>query len=566
MLFTLHRYVFRELFRVFILAAVALTLILSLGSVLQPIQEYGVGPRQVVYLMGYFLPITLTFVLPMAALFAGALVYGRLASDNELDACRASGISLPAMTYPGLALAIMVAIANLILSFYVMPVFVHRAEQSFKADAKQILFRNIQRRRYYELPPDGRYLIYADQANLQNDTLLGAVVTEMKDNQIEKIIVAEVAKVIFNVNETFSQVQIIAYKSIQMGAEGEGGAELGSVTREVSSLLGDEINFKKIDEMRRIQADPMQFYPVAQLAREMYGQLFIELLAEDIGQGTRDEGRGARGEGKASLPPLLPQGPQAPPPAAPGPRPEAGAWYELLGEPNSVKFTARQYRVQDADVELFDDVMVVEYDTDSRQPLHTFTCARASLHLEGDPLAPTLTMDISSARDVDSGQLTMRYIVRGLIPPQPVEDKANEFKTRKGSLKPQEMAAGLSAIPGLQPSTDLRRLRDRLHWEILTAFVQIKAEIHSRLVFGMGCIPMILIGIGLGIIKKGGHLLSAFGASCVPAAVLAVCIMSGKQLTQNMSAQTISGIGLMWGGLGVLSLLAAGIYGWLFKH
>ena len=112
--------------------------------------------------MGYFLPITLTFVLPIAALFAAALVYGRFASDNELDACKASGISLLTLVYPGLALAIMVAIANLILSFHVMPAFVHRAEKSLKADAKQILFRNIQRRGYYELPPDEQYRIYAD--------------------------------------------------------------------------------------------------------------------------------------------------------------------------------------------------------------------------------------------------------------------------------------------------------------------------------------------------------------------------------------------------------------------
>ena len=48
MLFTIHRYIFRELMRVFILATVALTLILSLGSILQPVQEYGAGPRQVV--------------------------------------------------------------------------------------------------------------------------------------------------------------------------------------------------------------------------------------------------------------------------------------------------------------------------------------------------------------------------------------------------------------------------------------------------------------------------------------------------------------------------------------
>ena len=68
----------------------------------------------------------------MAALFAASLVYGRFASDNELDACRASGISLLTLVYPGLVLAILVAIANLILSFYVTPAFVQRAEKSLE--------------------------------------------------------------------------------------------------------------------------------------------------------------------------------------------------------------------------------------------------------------------------------------------------------------------------------------------------------------------------------------------------------------------------------------------------
>jgi len=520
------------------LAAIALTLILSLGSILQPIQEYGVGPRQVVYLMGYFLPITLTFVLPMAALFAGALVYGRLASDNELDACRASGISLPAMTYPGLALAIIVAIANLLLSFYVMPVFVHRAEKSFKADAKQILFRNIQRRRYYELPPDSRYLIYADQANMQNDTLLGAVVAERNNNQIENIIMAEVAKVVFTAHETFSEVQITAVNSGQMGAAGEGGAQLGSLTKEVGSLLGDEINFKKIDDMRRIQADPMEFYPVAQLAREMYAQLIVELLVEDI--------RSRMAPGISNFP--------------------ASGGVELLGEPNSVKFTARQCRVRDAEVELSDEVRVVEYDTDSRQPLRTLTCAEASLHLEGDPLAPTLTMDLRSPQETGSSQLRMRYVISGLIAPDAVKARAGEFKTRHGSLQPEKLASALSQVTQFQPSPALTSLQDKLERQIRKTFVEIKAEIHSRLVFGTGCVPMIMIGIGLGIIKKGGHLLSAFGASCVPAAVLIVCIMSGKQLTQNLNAQTVSGVTLMWAGLGFLVLLTLGIYTRLLRH
>jgi hypothetical protein len=52
MIFTLQRYIFREAFKVFVLAAVALTLIMSLGSIVRPVQEYGVGPRQALHLIG----------------------------------------------------------------------------------------------------------------------------------------------------------------------------------------------------------------------------------------------------------------------------------------------------------------------------------------------------------------------------------------------------------------------------------------------------------------------------------------------------------------------------------
>jgi lipopolysaccharide export LptBFGC system permease protein LptF len=545
MLFTLHRYIFQELLRIFILAVVALTLMLSLGSILQPVQEFGVGPRQVIHLMGYFLPITLTFVLPMAALFACSLVFGRFASDSELDACRASGISLIRLVYPGLVLAIIVAIANLLLSFYVMPVFVQRAEKSLKTDAKKILFRNIQRRSYYELPPDYRYMIYADQVDMEKDVLLGVIVIEKKNDKIKYIFTAEAAKVSFNPHERFNEVRILAYKSGQMGAESEAGAEWGALTAELGSLLSDEIKFKKIDEMKKIEADLMNFYPIEKLARETYAQVIIELLAQDINAGItkRDE---------------------TPPESAD----DAGGFYELLGIPNSVKFIAGQCSAQDEEVELSgkDEVVVIEYNTDSKETLRTLICEKALLHIEGDKLAPTLTMDIYNAREEGSDELTMRYIIRGLIPPQAAEIAANEFKTESGSLKVEKLAADLSQLSGLQPSQSLSKLHSSLQREIRHVLVRIKAEIHTRLVFGAGCVPMILIGIGLGIIKKGGHLLTAFGASCIPAAVLIVGIMSGKNLITNPGVESITGVAVMWAGFVFLLLLIVVIYRQLLKN
>ncbi|MHC4727208.1 MAG: LptF/LptG family permease [Planctomycetota bacterium] len=524
MIFTLHRYLFRELLRVFVLAAVALTLILSLGSILRPVQEYGVGPGQVIHLMGYFLPITLTFVLPMSALFAGALVYGRFTSDNELDACRASGISLLTMIYPGLALAIIVAVANLLLSFHVMPAFVHLAEKSLKDNAKQILFRNIQRNRFYTLPDSG-YLIYADQANLQNNELSGVTAVELTRTGIGKIITAEGAKVNFKSRDRFNEVLITAFEAHTMSDVDEGGAKWLTLTTEFGSLLGDDIKFKKIDEMKRIQADLMQFNPIYKLAHDTYAQLLTELLARDIK--TRIAG-------------------------------STDNFYHLLGESNSVKFTAGQCGIRnEEEIMLTDNVVVTEYDTDSKKPLRTLKCERTSLHIEGDKLTPTLTMYIYKTK-------TARDIIRGLLPPQAVEEIAYKFRTEGGSSLHAEKLT--SPLTGMNPSPGLSKLRNILRRKIKKTLVQIKAETHSRLVFGVGCVPMILIGIGLGIIKKGGHLLSAFGASCVPAAVLIVCLMSGKQITENLVSQNVSGVALMWGGLAFLFLLAMVIYGWLLKN
>lgn len=530
MIFTLHRYLFRELFRIFILASVALTLILSLGSILRPVQEYGVGPGQVIHLMGYFLPITLTFVLPMAALFAGALVYGRFTSDNELDACRASGISLLTMVYPGLALAIIVAVVNLLLSFHVMPAFVHLAEKSLKNNAKQILFRNIQRNRYYTLP-ESKYLIYADQADEQYDGLSGVIAVELEGYGIGKITTAEAAKVSFQTRDIFNKVLISASNVHQMGGYDEGGAEWLPITAEFGSLLGDDIKFKKIEEMKRIQLDLMQFKPIERLAYDTYAQLTTELLARSIKNRIDDS---------------------------------TNSFYHLLGPSNSVKFTADQCTVPDKEeVELSGNVVIIEYDTDTKKPLRTLSCTRASLHIEGDKLTPTLTMDIYSANIEGLEGSKLRHIIRGLLPPQNVENITNRFRTENGSLKPEKLVLPLS---GLEQSTELTKLRNELRRKIQKTYVQIDAEKHSRLVFGIGCVPMILIGIGLGIIKKGGHLLSAFGASCVPAAVLIVCLMSGKQITENLSSQSISGVSLMWGGLAFLFLLAIVIYGRLLKH
>jgi lipopolysaccharide export LptBFGC system permease protein LptF len=530
MVYTLQRYIFRELFRIFLLATIALTLILSLGGAIGPMQEYGAGPRQVLHILLYLMPITLTFVLPMAALFASALAYGRFASDNELDACRASGISIITLVYPGLFLAILVAIANLLLSFHVMPYFVHLAEVSLKADARQILFRNIERRGYYPLPPDGKYVIYADHVDPATNTLYGIIVMETGDEGLTRIRTCEWAQVQFNPRDRFNEVRLLVHNARQMG--GDLWGEIGDmpIRQEFGSLLEDDIRFKKIDEMKRIGANLMLFDPIAREANGAYARLTAELLAQDI-RSVLD--------------------------AAPG------SAYQLSGESRTVRFSAAGCTLgkEELTISLQAPIVMEERDRATGTLLHRLQCEKAVLDLDESAPDQLVQLYVSNARVMETGQPVVYHTVSGLAMPESIRRSLVD-KPVLQTVSPENVALVLKRAP----SPRLVGLQQSLAREIRGALVDIKAELNSRLVFGIGCIPMILIGIGLGIIKRGGHLLSAFGISCVPAVVLIVSIISGKHVTQNPDAQAVSGIMIMWAALGFLVLVSLVIYGRLLRH
>ena len=143
MVFTIHRYIFRDLLKYFLLATAVLSVVLGLGVMLRPLRQFSVDPVNVPTLILCTLPITLTMVIPIAALLATTLVYGRLAGDNEINACRSSGISLLTLIYPAVALALSVGIITLLLGFHIIPYFTRKFERIILSDAQTIIHRNI---------------------------------------------------------------------------------------------------------------------------------------------------------------------------------------------------------------------------------------------------------------------------------------------------------------------------------------------------------------------------------------------------------------------------------------
>ena len=80
----LHRYIFREIFKIFVLATAALSIILSLGMILRPVQQLSVGSGQVLNLIGYMLPIPYYMqIVLFVCLVAGMLIYDRVKPSKE---------------------------------------------------------------------------------------------------------------------------------------------------------------------------------------------------------------------------------------------------------------------------------------------------------------------------------------------------------------------------------------------------------------------------------------------------------------------------------------------------
>jgi lipopolysaccharide export system permease protein len=522
MVFTLQRYIFRELFRVFLLATVGLTLMLTLGMILQPIQKFGIGPQQVVVLLGYFIPVSMTFVLPMAALFAATLVYGRFAADNELDACRASGISMNLLIYPGLVLAILVSGATLVLSFWVVPNYVRRAERAIKADAKQILFRNIERRGYYELP-EGGYKLYADAAFPNENELVGAVViaTDKQSRTVETIISADRVKVEFvHSAEDDLTVTITAINAFRLDASGATTNAQLTISSPVPELLGDDIKFKTIDQIKKIRSNPLQFKPIARLASQVHDNLAMELLKADIARTTSGAG---------------------------------GRYYQLYSSNRLIRFTADTFNTSRGDsIELLGNVIVEERDATaaSRPLLYLWKTEKVMIQLETADKVMLVMYNALWRRSDGATSVAMRPAFHGLDIPEAIRPP------KTGNAR-ADIASGANILAN--PSKQFKAQVEKLNALVSETSAAIQIEMQVRLSFSLGCILLILIGIALGIKLKGGHLLTAFGVSSIPAAMLVVCIIMGKNLAYNRIADT-SGITVIWGGMAVLAVLTIILY------
>src|SRR3954453_1552026 len=163
---TLFFYIFKDLVRIFMMTSGALAGIMSFGGLLRPLTEHGLDAGQAAKMLSYFMPAMTTYSLPIAALFATTVVYGRLAADNELVACPAAGISFFSIGMEALVLGLTVALVSLLFLCFIVPVFTLKVERVIYSNLAQLISNEIERTHQIKFQDT---TIFAQEAQVAED-------------------------------------------------------------------------------------------------------------------------------------------------------------------------------------------------------------------------------------------------------------------------------------------------------------------------------------------------------------------------------------------------------------
>jgi LPS export ABC transporter permease LptG/LPS export ABC transporter permease LptF len=149
----LHRYILTEILGPLALGFLVYTFILLIRFLFQSAEmiiRRGLPVSIVGQLLLLTLPNIVVLTLPMSLLFGTLIAVGRLSSDSELIAMRASGVSLLTLYRPILLLSGLLTAGNILLMVYALPWGNHSLQELRLAITTQTVAQQVEPRVFYE--------------------------------------------------------------------------------------------------------------------------------------------------------------------------------------------------------------------------------------------------------------------------------------------------------------------------------------------------------------------------------------------------------------------------------
>ncbi|HYS06355.1 MAG TPA: LptF/LptG family permease [Candidatus Dormibacteraeota bacterium] len=194
---TIWRYVFLEVISPTLLGLCVYVLVFVMNALFELAElaiKKDLSARSVVTILFYYLPRVLEMTIPMAILLGVLVGIGRLSTDSEVVALRASGVSYWKILYPVLTLGIVGWVVSSVLILGVEPGANYKRRQvynrlMYSADMR----REIKPRVFFEDVPG--MLLYADEVHQGGDFLEKVFIYQSEEGGKELVTVARRAQI-----------------------------------------------------------------------------------------------------------------------------------------------------------------------------------------------------------------------------------------------------------------------------------------------------------------------------------------------------------------------------------
>ncbi len=542
---TIFFYIFKDLIRIFLLTSGALAGIMSFGGLLRPLTEHGLDASQAASMLSYFMPAMTTYSLPIAALFATTVVYGRLAADNELVACRAAGMSYISIAQPAVVLGLTVALISLLFLCFIVPVFTLKVEQVIYSNLAQLISNRIERTHQIPFksttifaqsaavaPPD------AKNPDEQRVSLNGVmIISYEKLDATSKLQIprefsmAKQATIFIRRIPSTGEFMLEAVlerpggamfpRNLRTGDKAQGGVQttqFGPIT--IDSLIREETKFMDIRRLHELNLDLGKSRKIQEHVRNIVQAMQESQFLTDVAQDLQVPGDTYTFQSSAET-------------------------YQLM-TPRGSSFI-RDGRLTVAPGRIIQ----------TRNGNKEFEAQAGEIQISAKPLADDRMSIRAQLRDVTvqtaEGPSPMSAFARSFVIPMPtglkeLESRGVNYWASAPGVPEEEQAA-------------LRRERIRLSNGI-------QSEMHSRSSFAVSCLILVVVGCCLGMMFRSGNFLTAFAISVIPALVCIALIVAGQHTCENVPFKLDKfenplnfGLALIWSGNAAVLALAVAL-GW----
>lgn len=538
---TLHLYFGRELLKTFLMTAAALTMLIVMGGgVANIFRAEGIGAEQMFSIFLYLTPVAITLILPVAALFSSTITFGRAATDNEVLACQAAGINIHRLMLTPLLLGIVITIITYFSWNNIIPMLTAKIQEVTRRDLPAIVVGQFQKNKplvwgKYRISATNCEKVPIDQVLKQmteqqreqlpgdyarHHTLLrlkGVAFMEVEDVEYTRFGTADETIIDFDATNASPAVTIVMEGVRVFDATRMQFYELKSQRmgpREIPLPMARKIKFENRDTLSTWRDQPKQIPEVIDLTHGLEREMmvyFLNQVAEESISGTGS--------------------------------------IRFFNRDFTVDLSAERYATdkEDGRLRLNGVTGRVTY-VDKDKPVEVYRATDASIELRTSFTTnrPTIGIefvgDVTVTREPAGPDDQVVKKPKETLPRVEFRDQT-EMMNRYDSFDLNALYAKTSPIPLFEKQ---ERMRKKVAERVDRYVSEIKGELEFRASYSLDAVAIILIGAMLGIIVRGGQVLTAFGISCLPMVFVIIASIVGRNLADKPQYELIS-LGTMWG-------------------